>query len=236
MDFSLPQGVKAEAEKDVVGGNGPVKTDIYPGVVEMIYLDTFASGAINANIVFKGETSTIKEQICISNKAGEFTYKDKKTGEDKPLPGYSQVSSFLEAITGTPITEQVIEEKTIKVYDFEAKSEVPVKRKVFMNAVNKPMQAAIQELHEEKTTKESDYKEGTGEFYEKNTFIKFLDSDTGRTVLEQRANTEAEFAAEWLKKNKGKVRTKKAAKSGVANGATAGAPAAAGAATTSLFT
>lgn len=230
MDLSLPSGVTQEVESDEVRSNKPLPTNVYDAVIQLMYLDAYASGAKNVNIVAKIGNKDFKETICISNKAGSFVYKDKQTGEDKPMVGYSQIDAFLKAVTGKGISEQTIEEKQIKIYDYEKKEDVAVPRSVFMDTVKKPVKLALQELHEEKTTKESNYQQGTGEFYEKNSIVKILDAETGQTVKEKAANAEASFAKNWLDSFKDKPYIKKAKKTGVGNAPAAGAPA-----TTSLF-
>lgn len=237
MDFNLGADVKVEEEKDVIGGRVVLNTAVYPGLIDLCYLDASTGGAKNINIHFKTENGdVIRETVYISNKAGSFTYKDKDTGEPKPLPGYSQMDAFFKAVTGKGIAEQITEEKTISLYDKDANKELPVKRTVFMDVHKQPIAAGIYKVEEEKTTKESNYTQGTGEFYEKNAFDKWFDADTGLTAVEKAANkTEAEFLPKWMEKNEGKVRIIKAKKPGTpGSAASSGAPDAARP-TTSLF-
>jgi hypothetical protein len=238
MDLGLASTVKETKETDSLGGKLVLNSSIYKGIINLCYIDKSPKGAINVNIHFKTEAGdVIRETVYISNQAGGFTYKDKNTGEDVPLPGYSQMNSFFKAVTGKGIAEQSKEEKTIKVWDNDAKAEVPAQRLVFMDVHNKPIAAGILKISEEKTTKESNYKQGTGEFFDKNEFSKWFDADTGLTTVEKAAGvTNPEFFNDWKTKNEGKVITRKA-KIPAAQGATAGSPAssAAVAPTTSLF-
>lgn len=199
MDLNLPSNVKVEEERDVVGGR-TLPTGVYKGMIELVYLDAAPSGAKNVNIHMKVDNRVIQQTIYISNKAGKFTYGE---GENaRPLPGYSQVDSFLKALTGKGISEQTIEEKTIKIYNYDKKKEVPSKREVFTDTINQPIAAGILHVKEERTTKESGYKDGTGEYREYNEFNKWFDAETGLTNLEKKAEaTEPAYLATWKKNN-----------------------------------
>lgn len=235
MDFNLPSSVVAEEEKDIVATGGPLEAGVYPGVVELVFLDKAESGAININIHFNTGSRIVRQTTYISNRSGGFTYH--KDGKDHPLPGYSQMDHFFKAVTGKGLNQQATEEKTIKLYDYNAQKEVPVTRTVFMEALGKPIAAGIIQISEEKTTKESGYKDGTGEFRQYNEFDKWFNAETGMTRLEELDDsvTEASFIHTWKEKNVGQVKVKKAKNPGAAKtGAMSGAPTPA-AATTSLF-
>ncbi|NRA77146.1 MAG: hypothetical protein HRU18_02965 [Pseudoalteromonas sp.] len=233
--FALPTGVKAEEERDVVSSaSGPLATNVYPGTIEMIYLDKSDKGALNYNIIFKTKDGkTVRETIHYSNRAGDLTYMCKKDNVPKPLPGYSQLSAMIEAITGMALTDpdQETETKSIKLMDWGLRKEVPVEKVVFMNTINVKCEAAIYLNSEEKTTKESGYKDGTGEFREVNRFMKFLDEDGLTTVERKAGKSEAKHKAQWLDKNEGQIKIVKAKNPGTkAAAATAGAPVLGGAA------
>lgn len=225
MDLNLPSSVQAEEEKDIVASGGVLDAAVYKGTVELVYMDKAASGAININIHFNNGSRVIRQTIYISNKKGGFTYH--KDGKDFPLPGYSQVDHFFKAVTSKGIAQQVTEEKTIKIYDYDAKKELPQQRTVFMEALGKPMAVGVIKVSEEKTTKDSGYVDGTGEFREYNEFDKWFNAETGMTRLEELDDsiTEATFIHKWKEKNEGKVKVKRAKNPGAAaSGATSGAP------------
>lgn len=226
MDLNLPSSVKVEEEKDTLGGRVLLNSNIYPGIVDLCYMDKSDKGAISVNIHFKTkDNQVVRETTYISNRDGEFTYKDKQSGEVKPLPGYSQMDSFFKAVTGKGIGQQLKEEKTISLWDKDAKKELPAKRTVFMDVHQQPIAAGILKVSEEKTTKESNYKNGTGEFFEKNELVKWFNVETGLTHVEQAAGiTAPTFFNEWKEKYENKVIERKAKVPGKASAATAGAP------------
>lgn len=230
MDFSLPQGVATEEERDVAGFS-PLPTGVYKGVVQLVYIDQSAGGALNANFLVKVDNRVVTQTIYFSNKEGKFTYKSKTDGKEQPLPGYSQVDSILQTITGKGISNQEVEEKVINIYDYTARKEVPVKRKVFVDTINKPVAVGIQHISEERTTKDSNYTVGDGTYRDFNEFNKWFDPETGLTNAEAKASaTEPKFLATWKASNPAdKVIVRAAAQSNASQG-TAGVPTGAAAA------
>jgi hypothetical protein len=225
MDLSLPTNVVAEADRDVIGGGYIVDSDVYKGHVELMYLDKSVNGAISVNIHFNTGKQVLKNTVYISNRSGGFTYEDKRDGSTKPLPGYSQMNAMFLAINGKPLGEQDKEEKVINIYDYSVGKELPVSRTVFVETLNAPLAIGVLKISEEKATKDSGYKQGTGEFRELNEFDKFFNADSGLTLTEQAAGeTEPAFLAKWKKSKKGIVKVKNAKIPGIAGGAVAGAP------------
>ena len=211
MDISLPTNVKKEEEKDVIGGFAPLPAGIYDAMIQMAYLDESASGAKCIVIKAKIGEKEVSQTTYISNKAGVFTYKDKQTGDLKPLPGYTQMDTFFVAVTGKGINEQTIEEKVVNIYDYAARKDVPQKRQVFMDVVKQPIKVGLQQINEEKTTKESGYTDGTGEFRKYNEFAKWFNADSGLTTQEEQAGvTEPTFIKAWEENFANKVITKNA--------------------------
>lgn len=227
MDLNLPSNVTEVEETDVLGG-GVLDSGIYQGTVDLVYLDAADSGAKRINIHFTTSNGqTVRNTVYISNKLGSFTYKDKKSGADTPLPGYSQMNAFFNAVTDKGIGEQTVTKKTIKVYDFTAKADKPTEVDVFTDTLGKKIAAGILRISEEITRKDSEnpnnppYSEGTGEFREKNEFDKFFDATSGLTYAEKKAGTPTPvFLDKWKNKNTGKTRTKKAKVPGTASSTT----------------
>jgi hypothetical protein len=233
MDFNLPSGVVVEDERDV-SGYAPLPSGVYRGVMQFAYLDQSTSGAISVTVLVKVDNRVVSQTIYISNKEGKYTYKSKTDGKEQPLPGYSQVDAILHAVTGKGIASQDIEEKVINIYDYTARKEIPAKRKVFVDTINKPVAVGIQHISEERTTKDSSYTVGDGTYRDFNEFNKWFDPETGLTNTEAKAGaTEPKFLATWKENNTDKVVVRNARVTGTTK-ATAGAPVQAKA-TTSLF-
>ena len=211
-------------EEDVLGGGFTVPTNVYPAIVKLAYVDKSAKGAINVvfdfAILVNGKERNHKETIYISNAAGSFTYKDKKTGEDKPMPGFVTVDTICKAITGKSITQMTTEKKLVKIYDYTQKAEVPQEKEVLMDLVRGKLELGIQELTVDKTVK-SDTGEyvPTGETRDINELSKVFTED-GMTLVEKETGaTEAKFKAAWIKQYADKKINKA---KGKADGAKAG--------------
>ena len=226
MDLALPEGVTAEADTDVLstGSNTIIDSGVYQGTVEMVFIDAAASGAKRLNIHFQTKLGLLKVVNYFSNKQGGLTYKDKNTGKEMPLPGFSQMDTFLKVLTGEGLIENAkkAELKKVGIYDFNAKVEVPTEVSVLTAGVGKEIAIGVMKISEEKTTKESGYTEGTGQFRESNEFVKFFNAKSGLTISEMESGkTIPEFLGKWKAKNTGYVKTKKA-KIPFAGGAVAG--------------
>lgn len=235
--LALPTGVVADVEKDSLGG-GVIPAKTYPGKIKLVYMDKSDKGAVSINIHFEeaAGSRTVKQTTYISNQAGAFVYTD-KNGKAQPLPGYSQMNAFFEATTGKGIAEQETSAKTIKLYIFKdgKGSEQLVERDVFMALQDHECVAGILLVSEEKATKESNYKDGTGEYREFNEFGKWFDSE-GFTATERAGELKDPiFIHDWKKKNMDQTQIRKAKNPGAAAGGTAGAPAAGNTTTKSLF-
>ena len=226
IDLNLPENTVIEKEKDVLPEGRILESGLYKGTVDMVYLDTNAKGTKLIVIHMKRGSRIYKFTNYISNRQGGYTYVDKKTGQNKPLPGYSLMDSFFKLMTGQGIADQTVVEKKVKVWDYATSKEQPKDVLVFEHLLNKEMSAGILNVSSEKTTKESEWKQGTGEFRESNEFDKFFDPSTGQTISEKEANKDASFLLKWKERNDGKTRIKKAPIPGTPNnsGATTGMP------------
>ena len=209
-------------EEDVLGGSRTVPSNVYPAGIKLAYLDAAASGAIcvvfDFAMLVNGKERNHKETIYISNKNKEFTYKDKQSGEDKPLPGFVTVDSICKAVTGKSITELSTEKKTIKVYDYDQKAEVPQEKEVLMDLIRGKLELGIIETIVDKNVKTDNGYVPSGETREQNELSKVFNED-GLTQLEKESGaTEAKFKAAWVEQYAGKKINK-------AKGAAAGAKA-----------
>src|SRR6056297_1810253 len=86
----------AEVEDDFIGGGGVLDTDIYPAEIKYAYIGKAAnSDARNLTLCLKVNGKTeVTRQIWMTNRNGDVTYKDKKSGDPKNLPGFNQVNSL----------------------------------------------------------------------------------------------------------------------------------------------
>lgn len=234
--LSLGADVEIEEERDSLGGGGALPSDLYACTIEAAYLETTKSGAVMANINFTtADGKRLRMSECImSKKSGALkaTYTDKKTGKEKPLPGYSKVLGLIHLLVDPGIKDLgscEIEERILKLYDFEQKKEVPQAKNCLVQLHGTSVGVATLKVIETKMAKDAEgkYTVATAETREVNTFEKFFNED-GLTLSEIKKNEPADFCKQWADKFKGKVVDKTVAPSSQAGmpGAPAGSTAA----------
>jgi len=211
--FDVSSDIKQDVERDVIAGQR-LATGIYPMTIKVAYLDKSKGGAHNINIVGTIEGQGYSETIYLTNKKGENFYIDKKTGDKRLMPGFSQVSNMCELLVGKKLGQMEMETKRIKVYNFEERKDVPVERKVLVELSGMLTHPAIYNIKENKQVKgvlksgaEGYVNDPTGETRNKNEISKWFDSEK-RTLPEKKAEKEAKFFKEWEKSHTGKVRDK----------------------------
>lgn len=207
-----------EETQDRLGGFQPLATDIYTGVLKLAYATTASSGAQAINFVFETQGKEYRETVYITNKKGEnfFLNKDDKT-KKVPLPGFVIADDICLCATEKPLSEQEVEEKVVKLYDFEAKKELPKSVPVLVELIGKTVSLGIvQELHNK--TKKND---STGEYepieeeVTKNVIEKVFHTESKFTMVEVRNGAEtAAFWDAWVERNKGSVKDKRDLKNG----------------------
>lgn len=228
------------------GGYQPKETDIYTGKIKALYAGKSAGGAQSVSLILSlADGSEYRETFWITNKKGEnfFLNKDDKT-KKVPLPGFTIVDDLCLVTTGKPLAEQDTEEKTIKLYDSEAKKELPKAVPMLVEALGLEVSLGIVKVLENKNEKQGDEYVPTAETRELNATDKVFHTETRMTVVEAREGAEsAKFWDSWLERNKGNTRDKRTIKDGQAGtagapkaaSASASAPAAGGAPRKSLF-
>ena len=224
---------KAEVEDDYVGGGGTLETDIYPAEIKYAYIGKAAnSDARNLTLCLKVNGLDITRQIWMTNRDGEVTYQDKKTKEVKNLPGFNQVNGLCMLLVSKEVGNMDVEEKTLSLYDYESKKEVPQAVDCFVELHGLKLQVAIQKQTVDKTEKNEstgEY-ESTGETRDTNEFIKFFPEDRLVTISEvahfikslggdfedvlndgdlgkaiSKMTEDGDYATKWLEKNRGET-------------------------------
>ena len=150
-----------------------------------------------------------------------------RNGKKYPLPGYTIIDDICLAVTGKSLGDAEMEEKNVKIYDFDLGKEVPTEVDCICDVEDGEVILAISKQLEDKT---EDDGTGTGgrsvvevngvaQTRETNEVAKVMNTD-GATLLEVKDGLAIEFGDKWLKKNEGKVRDRTTKSAG-----TSGAPA-----------
>lgn len=233
--FSNKKAVKSEkVEDDYIGGGGILDTDIYPFTIKYAYIGKAAnSEARNLSLcVVTDDGKEVTSSIWMTNRNGDVTYKDKKSGDEKNLPGYNQVNSLAMLVLSKEVGDLDVEEKVLSLYDFDAKKEVPQTVPCFTELHGEKIHAAIQRQTVDKNKKNEstgDY-EPTGETRDVNEIVKFFpsqglvtisevehfvkslggdfndvlaDGDLGKAI--SKMEDDGAYATKWLEKNRGET-------------------------------
>lgn len=226
-----------EKTQDRLGGYAAQETGMYTGKIKMAYAGASLQGARFIALIVDFDGNEYRETVYFTNKKGENFYADKNDTKKKvPLPGFTTIDDICVITTGLSLSEQETEEKLVKVYDTDAKAEVPKSVPVLIELIGKEISLGILKTEENKTVKDgSGAYVATAEVKQVNNIDKVFDTETKMTVIEARAGLkEGAFWDAWEKRNKGVTRDKKTFKEGAAGApgrpAPANAPPGAGAA------
>lgn len=234
-----------EKQEDRVGGGGWTReTDIYTFEIKAAYAGkSTSSNARSVTFIFVDDAGKeYRETFWVTNGQGEnfFHPKDKSGKKDttkkNPLPGFNIVNDICMIATDKPLSEQTDEEKTFKIWDNDAKQELPKAVPMLVELLGQKVSLAIYKVVENKTKKNDstgDY-EPIAEERELNTtekafFPQFrctvreaeVALENGATVgddaiLDKSGDSVAVFWDAWLDKHKGKLKDKRSIKDGSA--------------------
>lgn len=149
---SLGLGADVQEETvDTLGGFNPLDSNVYRASLGLCYLGKSPSGARSVTVVYKAGGKENRETFYITNKKGEPTYV--RDGVKHPLPGYSRVNAILFLATGKGISEQATETRVIKLYNAEAKKEIPTEVECLVAALDAELALGILKVVDNKTKK-----------------------------------------------------------------------------------
>lgn len=214
-----------EEAQDRVGGFQPFDTDLYTGPIKLAYAGQSDGGARNITLVVDMGGREYRETIYITNKKGENFFLNKQDNSKKvPLPGFTVIDDICLVTTGKPLAEQATEEKVVKVWDRDAKAEVPKTVPMLVDLLGQTVTLGIVRQLENKSEKD-----GNGNYVpiadtrETNFIDKVFHTETKMTVVEAKQGAEtATFHDSWAERNRGQTRDKREIKDG--EGGTAGRP------------
>lgn len=235
---NLKEDQSVEQERDFIGGSRLVDSDLYDCEIEIAYLGVADSGANSVTLHLKTPEGTVIREtqwVTSGREKGCKTYYENKDGKKQNLPGFSLINNLCLLTVGKPLAELDTAEKIIKVWDKDAKKEMPKSVQAITALSGQHVYAGIIKQTVDKTKKAADGTyQPTGETRDENVVDKFFRLKDGLTVTEiKNGGTEAAFMNTWRDKWKGQTRNKASGAS--ASGGVAGAPAAAAPQTKSLF-
>lgn len=196
-----------EDQQDRLGGSYTLDSGVYDGTVKLAYVVNASSSNSKCIVtVYEFDGKELTDRVWIFNKAGKPTYE--KNNKKFMLPGYEAMNDLALVTTGLPLTEQTIEEKTIKIWDSTEKKEVEKSVPCVTSIMGKQVTAGVIKAIVNKQAKDAsgDYVD-TDEQREINEISKFFHTESRKTVVELKSGTDLPeedlFISKWGEKNSG---------------------------------
>lgn len=199
-----------EEARDVLGGGGAFESGVYTGIIKLAYAGESKGGANSLTVHVDINGREYRETLYVTSGTakGCKNYYE-KGGKKYPMPGYTTANDIALLSTGVSLNEQDFEECVVKLYDYDAKAEVPTKVLAAKSLHGKEITLGLlkQTVDKTKLNEATNEYEPTGETRDENIIDKVFHTESGRTVSEFLKNTEqAEFQSKWSDKNTGQTR------------------------------
>lgn len=217
-----------EEAQDRLGGFAALETNAYTGKIKAAYAGVSGGGAKSVTVILDiGGGKEYRETFYVTNKKGENFYLNKQDPTKKvPLPGFTVVDDICLVTCGKNLSQLTLEDKVFKIYDADAKKELPKSVPALVEIIGMEVTLGILKEIVNKTEKVGDKYVPVAETRDQNVTDKVFHTETKMTVAEGRAGAEkASFYDSWLERNKDKTRDRRELKDGQAG--VAGAPGAA---------
>ena len=200
LDFlNIDEGVESN-EDFMPGGNFVLDTGMYPMVVDLAYLGESSGGAVSVTIHLKevGGKRQHRETFYVTSgkaKGRKNTYE--KNGVKHLLPGMEAVNQLATITAGKPLPGLTPEEKTIKLWNFQERKELPTKVPALTQIIGATVLVALTKCAENKRTKVGDEYIDTNERKEFNEVGKFLHEDRFSVAEKIGSATDTAYYTRW---------------------------------------
>lgn len=219
-----------ESQGDRLGGGGAVDSDVYGSTINAAFAGESKGGAKSMTFHFKLDNGReYKETVYVTSgkEKGQKNYYE-RDGKKYPMPGFVTANDIALLATGKDLGSQTFEQKVVKLYDFDAKAEVPQNVMMATSLLGKRVNLGIlKEIVDKNVDSGGGVYVPSGETREQNTIDKVFHDPSNQTVSEltktRDTNAVGEFITGWTEKNKGQVRNK--AKGAAGTAGTPGRPA-----------
>ncbi len=226
MSFFQVEGydaAQATEEDRTGGGRKLLESGIYDAVIKHAYFQKSSkSDALSLNLEFAIGEQKLREQIWFTNGKGGVKYPDKKDNNVmKFLPGFITADTLTWLATEGKTLEQVqksVQKKTINLYNFQERKELPTDVDMVMDLVGKPIKLGVLHSKVNKQQKnDSNQYEDINEALELNQVDKYFHAKTGKSRSEIQAKGEAKFIKTWEAQWAGKLNDRFKAVAGTGN-------------------
>ena len=200
---------KAEVQQDrVVGGFKRLETGIYKAIIKAAIFTESIKGAYGLILHLEIDGQGYRETLWLTNQDKENFY-TKKDGTQNIMTGYTLASNFAYIATEGEVDDVFDlenEEKIVKMYDKDAKKELPKEVECFTQLHDVEVLVAIQKQVKFKRTQQGNTWVDTSETQEENEIINVMHVETKMTAHEiQTEQEEALYHDEWLAANAGRT-------------------------------
>lgn len=173
-------------------------TGLYQGLLKYVYLTEAKTGTVIANAVIEinGMSKTFPMYI---------TYKENKSpvktvnGKPQTIPGYKQLNSLLYCACGKTFDQCTQEDKSIAIYDWDQKKEVPTMVPCIIDSMNTKIGVGIKKINKHKQAKVNNIYVPTTETYLTNEVDRYYTVD-GYLASEKASGSEPKYAVSWKEK------------------------------------
>lgn len=238
-DLKQPEGEEIKTSGDVLGGGGLFESAIVKFRIAAAYAGKSSGGARNVTLELreKGTDRNYRETVYVTSgtaKGGKPYYE--RNGEKHFLPGYEVMDAICMMTTNKGIADQTIEQKTLKIWDSEAKAEIPQEVPVLVDLTGKEINLGILKLRRNNSKKDGngEYQDTNEERFE-NVIDRVFHEPSMKTMTEARNKADAEFHQKWTQKWEGKVKDQFKEVTGGAKDGRPSKPSASGDKPSSLF-
>lgn len=224
---TLKTSDEIQDEEDRVGGAPLLDSGVYEGKITMAYIGESAGGAMFLHTAFDINGQEVRQRFYMTSgrQKGQKNYYETQAGEKRYLPGFNMANALALLTLGKEIAELDTETKVIKLYNFEAKAEVPTEVPVVSDLLNQEITLGIIRQTVDKVKKDNDGNyQATGETREENEIDKFFRQKDKLTTAEIRGGVqEAGFIHTWESKWAGQTRDKSSSGGTASNAQTSSA-------------
>jgi hypothetical protein len=231
-------GTEGLAEKeDRIGGSRVLNTEIYEGTIKMAYAQKSTGGALGITLIMMINGSEFSTTQYVTDKNGNnFFHPKDANGQPNlkmknPLPGFTIIDDLCLVTTGAPLKDQETEQKTVRIYNFDEKKELPTVVDAMTDLIGTTAYFAMfKDLVNVEERDSNNMYQVTDKTREQNEIVKVCHHPSKVTVKEQMVAAEAgqdsvepvwfdEWRTKWVDPtDPGKVRDRRKVKDGAGTG------------------
>lgn len=207
-NLKLDDTVENQDEDFVPGNDYTMPTGLVPMIIEQAWMGESLGGSVSVTAWFKEVNGkrTLRETFYVTTKKDadgnrRNTYKDKRSGKPRPLPGMASVNGLTQVACGLKLHQLTPEKKFVAIYNFDERKDVATEVPALTEIIGKPVLVAVVRKRDNKSQLVNGKYVPTPKERITNESVKFL-YPTGLTVAETVAGkTEPAWRDQWAAKH-----------------------------------